>query len=61
MKRVIKYPCTQCKRLRDGTLLIDQYVSDTCQFLRIKLSCGHERVELWNTKSPEYQRYIKEE
>lgn len=60
MKRVLKYPCTQCKRLRNGVLIIDQYVSETCQLIRMKLDCGHEFPHLWNKQSPEYKRYIKE-
>lgn len=60
MKKVVRYPCSRCKCLRDGVLIIDQYVSDNCQLIRMKLSCGHEDVQLWDTKSPIYKRYIKE-
>lgn len=59
MKRVVHYPCSVCKKLRNGVVLIDGYVSEVMHLIRIRLECGHEFSHLWDTKGPEYKRYIR--
>jgi len=59
MKKVIGYPCPKCKHLRDGKILVYQYVSDNLTIVRFKMDCCHiELVQFWNKL--DLAHYVKE-
>ena len=57
-KKIHKYPCSKCKRLTDGTILVYQYVSENLTVVRFKKDCCGEEVGYFNQH--DLKHYIQE-
>ena len=59
MLKVIAYPCSKCKHLKDAQILYMQPLSDYLTAIRFKMDCCKiENVKFWSKL--DVKHYIKE-
>jgi hypothetical protein len=60
IKKVVGYPCSRCKKLTEGKIIIWQWVSDNMTIVRFKKECcGNEQVAYFTEL--DIKHYIKED
>jgi len=58
--KIIKYPCSACKKLTDGIVLVYQWIDENRTLVRFKKDCcGREEVKFFTDL--EVNRYVKKE
>lgn len=59
MKKVVGYPCSKCKTLTEGKILISQWVSERLTIIRFKKKCCNQEEVRYMTPY-DLKHYIKE-
>lgn len=60
MIKVVGYPCSKCKTLTEGKILIRQFVSEQLTIIRFKKECKCNQEEVHYFTPYDLKHYLKD-